>query len=32
VQESVQGLVDVLEGDHGRKHLFLDYRGRELPW
>jgi NAD(P)-dependent dehydrogenase (short-subunit alcohol dehydrogenase family) len=32
VQESVQGLVDVLEGKHGRKHLFLDYRGRELPW
>lgn len=32
VQESVQGLAGVLEAKHGRKHLFLDYRGRELPW
>lgn len=32
VQESVQGLVNVLEARQSGKHQFLDYRGRELPW
>ena len=32
VHESVKGLVDVIEKRHGRRHLFLDYRGKELPW
>jgi NAD(P)-dependent dehydrogenase (short-subunit alcohol dehydrogenase family) len=32
ILESVQGLANVLEGTHGRKHVFLDYTGRELPW
>lgn len=32
VQESVQGLANVLESRQSRKHQFLDYKGRELPW
>ena len=32
VRESVKGLVNVIETRHGPRHLFLDYRGRELPW
>jgi NAD(P)-dependent dehydrogenase (short-subunit alcohol dehydrogenase family) len=32
VQQSVRGLVDVLEARQAGKHLFLDYQGRELPW
>ena len=32
VEDSVRGLVNVLETQHGAKHLYLDYRGREIPW
>ena len=32
VEESVRGLANVLETPHARKHLFLDYQGREIPW
>lgn len=32
IETSVKGLVDVIETRHGKKHLFLDYQGRELPW
>jgi len=32
VETSVRGLVDVIEQRHGKRHLFLDYRGHELPW
>jgi len=32
IEESVRGLVNVLETQHGAKHLYLDYRGREIPW
>lgn len=32
VDESVRGLVDVLEARRNPGHLYLDYQGRELPW
>jgi len=32
IEESVRGLVNVLETQHGAKHLYLDYKGREIPW
>lgn len=32
VEESVRGLADVLEARHARRHLYLDYQGREIPW
>jgi NAD(P)-dependent dehydrogenase (short-subunit alcohol dehydrogenase family) len=32
VRESVTGLADVLERQYPERHLFMDYRGRRLPW
>jgi len=33
VEESVRGIVDVLESRSGTgRHGFVDYRGREVPW
>ena len=32
VEESVRGLVDVLETRRNAGHRYLDYQGRELPW
>jgi len=32
VEESVRGLANVLETPHARRHLYLDYQGREIPW
>jgi NAD(P)-dependent dehydrogenase (short-subunit alcohol dehydrogenase family) len=32
VEESVRGLVDVLESQRGAGHRYLDYTGRELAW
>ena len=32
VEESVCGLVDVLERRHEARHRYVDYQGRELPW
>jgi len=32
VAESVRGLADVLEGEHGPGHRFLAYDGKEIPW
>jgi hypothetical protein len=33
VEQSVRGIVDVLESRAGtRRHGFVDYRGREVPW
>lgn len=32
VQESVSGLIDVIERNSGTGHRFLDYSGAEIPW
>jgi NAD(P)-dependent dehydrogenase (short-subunit alcohol dehydrogenase family) len=32
VTESVRGLADVLEHEHGPSHRFLSHDGREIPW
>jgi len=32
VAESVRGLADVLEREHGQGHRFLAHDGREIPW
>ena len=32
VAESVRGLADVLEREHGPGHRFLAHDGREIPW
>lgn len=32
IAESVQGLADVLEAEHGPTHRFLAYDGSEIPW
>jgi NAD(P)-dependent dehydrogenase (short-subunit alcohol dehydrogenase family) len=32
VAESVQGLADVLEHEHGPGHRFVSHDGREIPW
>ena len=32
VEESVRGLVDVLEAQRKAGHFYLDYQGRELSW
>jgi NAD(P)-dependent dehydrogenase (short-subunit alcohol dehydrogenase family) len=32
VEESVRGLVDVLETQRSPGHRYVDYQGRELPW
>jgi NAD(P)-dependent dehydrogenase (short-subunit alcohol dehydrogenase family) len=32
IEESVRGMADVLESARSRKHQFLDYSGKELPW
>jgi NAD(P)-dependent dehydrogenase (short-subunit alcohol dehydrogenase family) len=32
VAESVQGLADLLEREHGPGHRFLAYNGGEIPW
>ena len=32
VATSVAGMADVLESARSRKHQFLDYSGKELPW
>ena len=33
VEESVPGLVDIVERSHGKhRHLFLNFKGETLPW
>ncbi len=32
VATSVAGLADVVETDHGKAHLYLDYQGKTLAW
>jgi NAD(P)-dependent dehydrogenase (short-subunit alcohol dehydrogenase family) len=32
VEDSVRGLVDVLETRRNAGHAYVDYQGRELPW
>ncbi len=32
VMQSVTGMADVLESQHGRTHKYLDYKGAGIPW